>query len=381
MNGGRLYITLNRASEWQRCLLDGMELSGSSVVSSADRVNCTMITGSADSTEHGFRWRSLEIGSCSGENTIVRVSAYAADSTLVTCGGRTMELDSLLRDGSVPAAERLELLSGLFTPLYTNCSDGMLGLRGRYIWIRLDIMLLDGQQFRLDKMKLLLKSESMMDYLPEVYRSSDGENGFMSRFMSIFDSIFFDMDSRIAHSEDALDYRIASGEMLRYLAEWILTDDAAYITDERLREKIRCAAEDHRTTGTKKGLVRWIEREYGVRPNVVEYFSVSRMVSEGKDREVYRRLFGTDPYKFFLMLPEKTFADTHEANIFTEKLKCRIPAYTEAEVVILKRNVILESHTYLGVNSVISGYSCAGADAGSRIGGDLILGGNNDEEQ
>lgn len=87
-----------------------------------------------------------------------------------------------------------------------------------------------------------------------------------------------------------------------------------------------------------------------------------------------------DPYKFYILLPEKTFADTREANLFTERLKNRIPAYTEAEVVVLKRNVVLEQHTYLGVNSVLSGYVCAEADAGS-ITGDIILGGNNDEQQ
>jgi len=107
---------------------------------------------------------------------------------------------------------------------------------------------------------------------------------------------------------------------------------------------------------------------------------IRKLAAEGGDREVYQRLFGSDPYKFYILLPEKTFADTREANLFTERLKNRIPAYTEAEVVVLKRNVVLEQHTYLGVNSVLSGYVCAEADAGS-ITGDIILGGNNDEQQ
>ena len=241
-------------------------------------------------------------------------------------------------------------------------------------------MMLDREPVELTKLKLLLKSESMMQYLPELYRASDGENGFMTRFMSIFDSIFFDMDERIAKARSSLDYRIADGEMLRYLAEWIMTEDAAYLSTDELRKRIRRTAADHRRMGTREGLSDWIQQEYGVKPNIIEYFSVKKLVSEGRDREVYRRLFGTDPYKFYVLLPEKTFSDTHEANIFTEKLKNRIPAYTEAEVVILKKNVILENHTYLGVNSVISGYSCAEADAGS-IAGDIILGGSNDEEQ
>ena len=380
MNRSRLYITLNRPSEWQRCLLSGMTISGGSVTSDSGISGCTMVTGSQDSTEHGFLWRSLEISADYGENTVTRVSAYAADSTIVSAGGRTFELDSFLRDDTVPAGERLNLLDGLFTPLFTNCTDGLADLRGRYIWVRIDIVILDEHPVSIDKIKLLLKSESMMDRLPEAYRAEDGENGFMTRFMSIFDSIFFDMDQRIAKARSSLDYRTARGEMLRYLADWVTDETSAYLSDEQLREKIRHAVSEYRMTGTRRGLSEWISREYGVTPNLIEYFSVRKLAAEGGDREVYQRLFGSDPYKFYILLPEKTFADTREANLFTERLKNRIPDYTEAEVVVLKRNVVLEQHTYLGVNSVLSGYVCAEADAGS-ITGDIILGGNNDEQQ
>lgn len=380
MNRSRLYITLNRPSEWQRCLLSGMTISGGSVTSDSGISGCTMVTGSQDSTEHGFLWRSLEISADYGENTVTRVSAYAADSTIVSAGGRTFELDSFLRDDTVPAGERLNLLDGLFTPLFTNCTDGLADLRGRYIWVRIDIVILDEHPVSIDKIKLLLKSESMMDHLPEAYSAEDGENGFMTRFMSIFDSIFFDMDQRIAKARSSLDYRTARGEMLRYLAGWVTDETSAYLSDEQLREKIRHAVSEYRMTGTRRGLSEWISREYGVTPNIIEYFSVRKLAAEGGDREVYQRLFGSDPYKFYILLPEKTFADTREANLFTERLKNRIPAYTEAEVVVLKRNVVLEQHTYLGVNSVLSGYVCAEADAGS-ITGDIILGGNNDEQQ
>lgn len=380
MNRSRLYITLNRSSEWQRCLFSGMEITQHSVHSCDGRTECTMITGSSDSTEHGFIWRSLVISADLGENTIMRVSAYAADNSFVSVMGKTVSLDEYLIDSSISCEERIKTVGELFTPLGTNTSDIPINLVGRYIWVKIDFILLDRKPVKLDKMKLLLRSDSMMQYLPEMYRASDGENGFMTRFMSMFDSIFFDMDDQIQKARSSIDYRIADGEMLNYLADWIMIDDAAYLSKEELRQKIRTTANEYRYTGTKAGLSDWIEREYGVKPEIVEYFNIKKMVSEGKDCEVYERLFGNDPYKFFVLLPEKTFADTHEANIFTERLKDRIPAYTEAAVIILKKNVILDSNTYLDMNSVVNGYSCAEADLGS-IGGDIILGGSNDEQQ
>lgn len=380
MNKSRLYITLNRSSEWQRGLLCGMAISDGRVESDNGAVECAFITGSADSTEHGFLWRSLEIAAYISENTIMRVSAYAADSTVVHIGDKTYDMDALLADADISEKERLEMVAPLFTPLYTNCFDGPVNLSGRYIWIKLDFVALDRKIIKLDKIKLLLKSDSMMQYLPEMYRASDGESGFMTRFMSIFDSIFFDMDGRIQDARRAMDYRVADGDMLRYLAEWIMTDDAAYLDIPQLREKIRCTVAEYKKTGTRQGLCSWIKREYGVEPVIIEYFDVKRMIREGKDCEVYKRLFGDNPYKFFVLIPENTFADTHAANIFTQRLKKRIPAYTEAEVIVLKKNIVLDNNTYLDVNSLVNGYSNAQTEFGNVV-GDIILGGNNDEQQ
>ena len=167
--------------------------------------------------------------------------------------------------------------------------------------------------------------------------------------------------------------------MLRFLAEWLSVEDAAYLSDEELRTKIRDAITDLSTIGVKKGLEAWIEREYGVKPNIIEYFDVRGMIYEGKDRDTYRQLFGDNPYKFFVVLPEGVFAGQHETNLFMQRLKKRIPAYTEAEVIVSENNTILGSHTYLGSNTVLSGWSEASLDAGSVLSHDIILGGSEED--
>lgn len=380
MDNSRLYITLNRASEWSRGLLYGMKTEGNSVVSDEDGgSSAAIITGSVDSTEHNFCWKNLLVDIEIPVSMVMRINAYAADSTLFSIDDVPLEMDSYLADRSLSAEEKLRKLDPMFTLIGTGTNDCPINLRGRYIWIKLEFVAPEERGIRLDKLRLLLRSESMMDYLPEVYRAEDGENGFMSRYISIFDSIFFDMDDRISALDSGFDYRSADGEMLRYLAEWLEIDDAAYLSDEELRRRICVAPEEYRYIGTKRGLSEWIESEYGVKPNIIEYFSVRKMVFEGKDKECYRRLFGVNPYSFFILLPETVFPNTHEANIFMDKLRKRVPANTQPEVVLTRQSVILENHTYLGVNSVISGYSEAGADTGNRISHDLILGGNNNE--
>lgn len=381
MAGSRRFITLNRASEWRRGLLSGLKISGNSIVpENGDGTSAVFISGSVDSSEHDFFWKRFRIEAALSENMILRVSAYSANTTRAEIDGSPVEIDGYLRSGASPE-EKLRRLKSLFTPICSGRTEGPVHLRGRYLWIRLDFVMLDRRALRLDKIQLLLRSESMMEYLPEVYRTADGENGFLARFLSIFDSIFFDLDDRIGSLSDRLDYRIAEGELLRYLAEWVNVEDAAYLSDETLRRRIGRAISESGMTGTVNGLVCWIKEEYGVTPNIVEHYSVRKMVREGKDRELYRRLFGDDPHKFFVLLPENVFANTHEANIFMGRLKRRIPAHTAAEVVTLQKSVILGRHTYLGVNSVLGGYSQAKADSAGRISHHLILGGEGNEQR
>lgn len=382
MTGSRLYITLNRASEWRRGLLNALKISGNSIVpGNGDSTSAVFISGSIDSSEHNFYWKSLMIEAALSENMIIRVSAYSSNTTLTEIDGISVEIDSYLRSEAVSTEKKLRQLEPLFKPIYSGRTDGPVNLRGRYIWIKLDFVMLDKREMRLDKIKLLLKSESMMEYLPEVYRATDGENGFLTRFLSIFDNIFFDMDDKIGALSDSLDYRIAEGELLKYLAEWVNIEDATYLPNEVLRQRISTAVSENSMTGTKDGLVSWIYREYGVKPNIIEHYNVKRMVREGKDRDVYQRLFGDDPHKFFVLMPENVFANTHDANVFMGKLKKRIPVNTDVEVVTLQRSVILEHHTYLEVNSVLGGYSEARVDSAIKISYNLILGGEDNEQQ
>ncbi len=377
----RLYMTLNRASEWRRALLDNLIVQGHCVVTdNSSASTAVMITGSCDSTEFDFIWRSLLIDASLGDNIILKTSAYAANTTIVTAGERTIELDSFLSDNSVSASERISVIDHLFKPLTSNCKDVPVNLCGRYIWIKLEFIMLESRSVELRKLKLLLNSERISDYLPEIYRIEDGENGFLSRFMSIFDSLFFEMDDAINDLSSSLDYRAAKDSMLKYLAEWISVEDTSYLTDDQLRQRIKDAISEHRSIGVKKGIVRWIESEVGVTPNIIEYFDVRGMVYEGKDRETYQRLFGDNPFKFFVVLPEGIFADVHEANHFMQQLKKRIPAYTEAEIILAKDSVILDDHTYLGSNTTLGDFTQANIGAANMLSHDLILGGAEDEQ-
>ena len=75
MTDSRLYITLNRQSEWQRALLCGLSVQGNVVAADSGGTGALMITGSVDSGEHNFLWRNIVIDAdiCSG--TLMKLSS------------------------------------------------------------------------------------------------------------------------------------------------------------------------------------------------------------------------------------------------------------------------------------------------------------------
>ncbi len=387
MGKDRMYITLNRTREWKRSLLVNFRPMDNQLVFS-DRQETeygmlaagVIITGSIDSTEQDFQWDSLRIDADIPNNSVIKISCFASDTMEVLLADRLVNLDDAIRDTQKVPSERLSEVSGIFRPVFTGSTDGLLRVRGRYLWLKLEFLVPQPEDFCLRKIKLLMADEKIIQYLPEIYRDGNKEHDFFQRFMEIFDSIFFDIEESVNRISEELDYTTARGEMLRYLAKWVCIQDALGLGDDELRERISTIMPEYSAIGTKPGLESFIERELGVRPKIIEYFNYKQMLYEGRDREIFKELFGTNPYKFFILLPEDAFNKVRNVNSFLRKIRSNIPAHTEAEIIRLKQSTILGRHTYLGVNSMVSEYDYGSVDENKSISYDTLIGGDNNEE-
>ena len=108
---------------------------------------------------------------------------------------------------------------------------------------------------------------------------------------------------------------------------------------------------------TPAGIARSTERLTGRRPWIIEHFTVDPNDPVCRDPVLYRRLYGEDPYRFFLLLPQDTFPDQQKLEQFLSRMQELIPAETTLELVLLKPCVQLDWHTYLGINSRIGAMS------------------------
>ena len=94
---------------------------------------------------------------------------------------------------------------------------------------------------------------------------------------------------------------------------------------------------------------------------------------------LYRRLYGEDPHRCFVLLPEDTFSSQQERVRFQQSMADRLPAGVSMQLVQLKQCVQLDWHTYLGVNSRVGGYVAAAIDEQVTIHYDTTIGGANHE--
>lgn len=366
------FIVINREKDWKSGLLVDMSVEGDSLFmdGSEDFRRGVFYSASCDSGVEGFVWDRITVYGDAPKGTHTRLYVYTSDTKHFF--DQQSDIDEYIKDKYIPKHMKASNLARLFNSPEPGFGDYLVNATGRYIWIKIEIISADELSVRIDCIRFEISGDHMVEYLPSIYRSED-KTGFTRRYLSIFNSMVLDLEDRIYNIHKSMDYENASGEMLKFLAGWVGVGERA-TTDEELRLSIKNAAWDYKYACTPQAIKRLIMRWTGHEPILVEHFHIKHNITMGKDRALYERLFGTSPYKFFVLLPEKAFSSRDEVSSLLEQLKEVIPAHVEPSLVLLKEGIYLDYHTYLGVNSVIGGYEQISVDKNVAIFYDTVVG-------
>ena len=364
MDKTRRFITFNHGDHFQSGLLIGLKVEGNALVMRPDKslFQGTFYSAAIDSGEDGFSWGRVTIKGDLGENVILRCSLYAADTRILN--EDEPDIDAFIQNPYINSSVKASTLDRLYGTPFSNTRDFLAGCRGRYLFLRLEMIATGMNSPRVEEIRFQIQGDHMMDYLPGLYSREDPE-GFTRRFLSIFDSTVLDMEEAIYRISQQLDYERSSGEMLRYLASWLCLEEEG--EDDFLRQRIAGAMEEYRYAQTPRGISRAIQRWTGVEPILVEHFTVDKCIRAGKDQALYKKLFGQNPYRFFVLLPERALGTRARADAFLERLRRIIPAHVEAELVLLKEGVYLDWNTYMGVNSRVADYKTVSMDESAAL--------------
>lgn len=320
-----------------------------------------------DSGAAGFSWKRVKVDCRLPEGSTLRVYAWACDSK---GWGPWQDLDEALPNLKGDYDELRRALEPLFGRPVSRGADFLANRRGRYLWLMLELMSSGAQDPEIDGISLWMEGDHMADYLPACYQGDD----FTRRFLSPFNSMLLDMEEQICAIPGLLDVETTGEELLRHLSAWVCMD-AERASPEELRRWIPTALDDYESMYTVEGVKRSVERLTGREPIVIEHCDVDPNSPRCADPALHRRLYGDDPYKFFVLLEEDTFSSRDKIEDFLEQMKVRVPAGLELELILLKKCIQLDWHTYLGVNSVVGSYVPATIDENTTIHFDTVIGG------
>lgn len=238
-------------------------------------------------------------------------------------------------------------------------------LGGRYLWILMKVI---GTGARFWNLKVEAPGDNFLATFPEVYRE---KNSFFHRYLSVFSSIYGELQEKLDHREALLDLEEASEERLLLFAHWMgLELHPGYLDIEVLRTLVRELGALCRCKGTRACIERICQMILGETPRIVERSLLQRYVRR-KEQEQVDELFGESPYDVTLMIEKPIGKKTKkQLLLLLEQFK---PIRSRLHMVYLEDNGVLDTHIYLDQNALTFRQEEGVLDEGQAADGSVIL--------
>ena len=371
------YFIINKTEDYRRGLYENMEPRGGGLFFSLDKKTGvgSFMTRIFDSGEYDSSWHRLVIGASGCEKEDLKVTVYAAEKNEVSFGGDTMTLYELFEDDRLTLSQKTDAFACFTAKRVSGASDILLHeVRGRYLWVLIEQYSSGGSPAGLSDIMIYLPAVSWIDYLPQIYRSSDGDTHFLERYLAVFQTVYEELDAEIAGMSRRFDPESTDDELLEWLALWLDISDTDIWSGEKLRRLLLNAVRLYRIRGTRQGLSELIELYTGEKPFIIEGFELMNDTAQLPPGVDASRLKSADPYTVTVLVKRG-----HDLDVIRKIAMQMLPVTLELEIVELDPFIFLGEHSYLGVNSALGVYRPAALDGSSQLMLSTLGGDNNDE--
>jgi len=218
------------------------------------------------------RWHRLVLQGDMPAGTVAEISFYVSDDEAL----RNL-IDSAIEDSAKTTQQKADVIDSVIPWIgpETNAKDMLFrGKVGRFLWIKLGLATYDESAGPVVRgMKILYPRISYLRYLPAIYQEDPMSKDFLERFLSLFESVFYDLEVEIATVSRYFDPdpKGTPPEFLKWLASWVNIAIEEDWQEETKREFIRQAVTLYRMKGTAEGIARFIEIYTGKAPAIIEH--------------------------------------------------------------------------------------------------------------
>ncbi|MEA2236351.1 MAG: hypothetical protein QOC81_1075 [Thermoanaerobaculia bacterium] len=292
---------------------------------------------------------------------------------------------------------------------------------GRYCWIRITLTGSGEAAPRIDAVRVHFPRASSLQYLPAVYSEEPVSRDFLSRFLSLFDTIRDGISDRVRDAALYFDPEATPAEpasrgatdFLTWLGTWIgLAVESNWPVAKR-RRLVRDAHRLYELRGTPEGLRLHVQLYAGREPRILEHFRLRQWMFLGSGRlgdcsalfgsSIVRRLqldrfsrigefqlvdFGDplrDPFhaqahRFSVMVPLRDGADEEsERRILERVIELSKPAHTKGDLQLIRPAFRIGVQSFVGVDTVVAAYPAETVTDRGRLGRDTVLSASPDE--
>ncbi|GAB3023294.1 phage tail protein [Natronobiforma cellulositropha] len=239
---------------------------------------------------------------------------------------------------------------------------------GRYLHVVVHLVGSRRSSPRVRSLTAYCPRQSYLRYLPEIYREEGSRSEFLEQYLSIFETVFADIETEIDDVTHYLDPDGVPDAYLSWLNTWLAVDIGDAWPESARRELLSRAPELYRMRGTRAGLLEIIElylrhadrplegaRSDGETPDVrdlvriVEYADLE-CITDRVTRASHARLLG-DPQRFQVLI-DPSVPPAHVSAI-ERIVDAEKPAYADAVCEPLRERFQLGENSYLGINTTL----------------------------
>lgn len=240
-----------------------------------------------------------------------------------------------------------ELFETEGTKVFINREDMLLyDLKGRYLLIMVEAR---GEgRLSIGNIKVYEKGDFLLDMFPGIYRK---RNSVLHRYLSIFTTIYQNMQERIEELPMFFIPDKAPKDMLPVLARWMGLDLGEGILDEKvLRLLVKEAYSLNRVRGTRQAIQRIIEILTGRKPLIAE----SNLIPDSGDKDrrfIEKKLYGDNMYDVAVLIPEgEKYYSVSQLMFYVNQLA---PAKCRLKIIWLCNSSRLDDYTYSDINGCL----------------------------
>lgn len=220
----------------------------------------------------------------------------------------------------------------------------------------------------------LSERNTWLSYLPEIYDA--GEDAFLSRYLSVFQSLYEEMTQEISSLPHYLYPEYAGREMLEWLARCFGMENIELWDDRQLAYLLLHQNRLAEIRGTRAYMEEMVCLFTGEMPFIVEYYQILPYQTDSRRTELLEMLYGSNPYEVRVLIREQAVRGQPETAVLHRMIEVAAPAGIECSLVILQSCIYLDQYSYLGINSRLAGYEEAQLDHGKLLPYCHVMGGD-----